>query len=337
MFWVYAVFLVFVAALLALDLGVFHRKAHRIGGREALGWSALWIALSVAFAGVVYAAYENGWGALEGERTTGGEAALAYLTAYVVEKSLAVDNIFVIALIFGFLRVPERYQHRVLFWGIVGALFMRGAMIAAGATLVAHFEWVLYVFGGFLVFTGLKSLRSHGPDFDPEKSRTVTFFRRMLRIPRTGDARDYGGAFIAHTPDGRWCGTTLLHALLVVELCDVMFAVDSIPAVFTVTHDPFLVFASNIMAILGMRSLYFVLADMLHRFVYLKPALGVVLLLVGVKMLAHEPLHALLGDHFPWVTLVTVLAVLLAGVVASLLRPKPSESEEPLAPPDVMR
>jgi tellurite resistance protein TerC len=333
MAWVYAGFLLFVGILLALDLGVFHRKAHRIGTREALGWSALWIAIGLGFTGIVYFAYDDGWGGLvdQGTTSTGTDAALAYVTAYIVEKSLAVDNIFVIALIFGYLRVPEKYQHRVLFWGIVGALVMRGGMIAAGAALVAQFEWILYVFGAFLVYTGIKTLRHNGADFEPEKSKSIAFLRRVLRIVDAKETQeaDHGPRFVGRTPEGRLHGTTLLLALVVVELCDVMFAVDSIPAVFTVTQDPFLVFTSNIMAILGLRSLYFVLADMLDRFVYLKPALGVVLALVGLKMLAHEPLHAFLGDHFSWVTLVVVLGVLAVGVIASLFHRVPSHRPGP--------
>ncbi len=321
MVWMYVGFLVFVAALLALDLGVFHRSAHRIKTREAFGWSALWIALGSAFAGVVYLGYEHGWGGLGGEAgVSGGKAALTYLTAYVVEKSLAVDNIFVIALIFSFLRVPAKYQHRVLFWGIIGALLMRGGMIAAGATLVARFEWILYIFGAFLVWTGVKTLRGGSDDFDPGKSRGIAFLRRALRVDEREET-DHGLRFVIRGADGRLQGTTLLLALMVVEACDVIFAVDSIPAVFAVTQDPFLVFTSNIMAILGLRSLYFVLADMMERFVHLKTALGIVMLLVGGKMLAEKPLHAWLGDHFSWITLVVVLSVLAGGVLASLRRP----------------
>jgi tellurite resistance protein TerC len=337
MVWVYAGFLLFVCALLALDLGVFHRHPHQIGTREALAWSALWIAIGVGFVGVVYFAYDDGWGGLVDHDTThtGSAAVVAYLTAYVVEKSLAVDNIFVIALIFGYVGVPAKYQHRVLFWGIVGALVMRGAMIAAGAALVSLFDWILYVFGAFLVLTGIKTIRHPGASFDPEKSKSIAVLKRLLRVEDTHEhppevvPRDDGPAFLARGADGRLRGTKLLLALVVVELCDVMFAVDSIPAVFTVTQDPFLVFASNVMAMLGLRSLYFVLADMLDRFVYLKPALGVVLALVGLKMLAHDPLHAALGHDFAWITLVVVIGVLVIGVVASLFRR--STPSEPIA------
>jgi tellurite resistance protein TerC len=333
MVWVYAGFIAFVVALLALDLGVFHRHPHRIRTREALAWSLLWIAVGVGFTGVVYFAYDDGWGGYVDMQTThsGSAAALAYLTSYVVEKSLAVDNIFVIALIFGYLRIPPKYQHRVLFWGIASAIVMRGAMIAAGAALVSLFDWILYVFGAFLVLTGIKTIRHQGAPFEPDKSRGIALMRRVLRIRESPDdaSPDHGPAFVTRVPDGKLHGTTLLLALVVVEACDVMFAVDSIPAVFTVTQDPLLVFTSNIMAILGLRSLYFVLAEMLDRFVYLKPALGVVLALVGLKMLAHEPLHAALGDQFGWVTLAIVLSVLTIGVIASLVHRPPAALPAP--------
>jgi tellurite resistance protein TerC len=350
----YAGFIAFVLGLLALDLGVFHRKVHAIGVREALGWSAFWIGLGLAFSVFIYAGYEHRWfglGTTVDSMTTpevgedgvavynaGGSAVLKYLTGFIVEKSLAVDNIFVIAMIFGSFAVPARYQHRVLFWGILGALVMRGAMIAAGAALITRFHWVIYLFGGFLILTGLKMLVLRGEGSDPGANPVVRLVRRLIPITE----RYHGQRFFvrAGTPAsaapaepgapverdtvveraraGALLATPLLLALVLVELTDVIFAVDSIPAIFAITTDPFLVFTSNVFALLGLRSLYFALAGMIDRFRYLKAALAVVLLVVGVKMMAHGWLKALLGPGFNFYVLGVIAAIIATGVVASI-------------------
>ncbi len=259
-------FIAFVLALLALDLGVFHRKAHVVGFREAAGWSAFWIALALAFNGLIWWRF-------------GPKLATEFLTGYLIEKSLSVDNIFVFVVVFSSLAVPPIYQHRVLFWGILGALLMRAAMIFAGVAMLERFHWMIYVFGGFLVFTGLKLLRQTNGEPDPQKSWPMRLIKRVL--PTTD--RYEGNHFFVRR-DAKWLATPLFLALIMVELTDVVFALDSIPAIFAVTRDPFVVFTSNIFAILGLRSLFFLLAGVMDRFVYLKIGLAAVLVFVGLKM-----------------------------------------------------
>jgi tellurite resistance protein TerC len=356
MIWMYVGFVALVFALLALDLGVFHRKAHVVSVKEALGWSAFWIALGLAFAGFIYAGYESHWLGLgltpdtmtaspptvEGVGTVyndGGSATVKYLTGYLVEKSLAVDNIFVIAMLFGFFAVPPLYQHRVLFWGILGALLMRGAMIAVGAQLIQRFTWIIYVFGAFLILTGIKMLFLKADETDPDRNVVVRLVRRLFPITerfhgqhffvRAGSAASHeapipGAAeeedrVVAGARAGTLLATPLFLALVMVESTDLIFAVDSIPAIFAITADPFLVFTSNVFAILGLRSLYFALAGMIDQFRFLKLALAVVLMVVGVKMMTHSWLKALLGAHFNLYLLALVLLILAAGVAASLL------------------
>ena len=355
MIWMYAGFVGLVLLLLALDLGVFHRKAHVISVREALGWSAFWIALGLAFVGFIYAGYENHWlglGLTPDRMSAGSElpgigtayndgrsAAIKYLTGYVVEKSLAVDNIFVIAMIFGFFAVPSIYQHRVLFWGIAGALLMRGAMIALGAKLIAEFSWIIYVFGGFLILTGVKMLLLKSDGIDPDRNVVVRLTRRLFPVTerfhgehffvRAGSAASHEAEQpgMAEKPDrvvdaatnGAWLATPLLLALVMVEFTDLIFAVDSIPAIFAITGDPFLVFTSNVFAILGLRSLYFALAGMIDSFRYLKVSLAAVLMVVGVKMMTHAWLKELLGPNYNLYTLGLVFLILAAGVAASLV------------------
>ena len=346
MFWLWAAFIAFVLAMLALDLGVFHRKAHVVSVKEALAWSAVWIGLGLAFSVFVYFGYQNQWfglgtsadpvdGALNGGATAVGK----YLTGYVVEKSLSVDNIFVIAMIFGFFAVPPLYQHRVLFWGIFGALVLRGAMIALGARLITEFHWVLYLFAAFLIVTGIKMLFMRAEHTDPNRNLVVRLTRRLFPVT----ARFYGERFFVRAgqtappadhapgapapPDGiaekARPGTLLLTplalALVMVETTDLIFAVDSIPAIFAITGDPFLVFTSNVFAILGLRSLYFALAGMVDKFRYLKTALALVLMVVGVKMLLAEWLKSVLGKHFNLYLLTAVLLILTAGIIASLI------------------
>jgi tellurite resistance protein TerC len=341
MVWVWCGFVAFVLLVLALDLGVFHRRARAVTLREALGWSAAWIALGLAFSVFVYHGYENQWLGLgaspdpvertaahpEGRVNDGRAAVLKYLTGYVVEKSLSVDNVFVMAMIFSFLRVPAEYQHRVLFWGILGALALRGVMIGLGARLIAEFSWILYVFGGFLILTAAKMLLA-GDGVHPERSWAVRLVRRVFRV--TPDF--HGQHFLARDASGALALTPLALALVMVETTDVIFAVDSIPAIFAITADPFLVFTSNVFAILGLRSLYFALAGAMEAFRYLKVSLAAVLALVGVKMLAHDWLEEVLGPNANLYLLLVVGGVLAAGMIVSRLNPAPSDRERTPAP-----
>jgi tellurite resistance protein TerC len=306
-------FIGLVLALLALDLGVFNREAHVVSVRESLAWTAIWIAIALGFAGVVYGGYERHWWGLGhaiGHELDGKTAALQYVTGYVIEKSLSLDNIFVIALIFHQFRVPPELQHRCLFWGILGALVMRGTMIAAGSALIARFDWMMYVFGGLLLYTAVQMLRGGHEDVEPDRQPLVRLARRLYPVT----ARFDGSRFFTAV-EGRTAMTPLFLALLAIEGADVVFAVDSIPAIFAVTVDPFLVFTSNIFAILGLRALYFTLAAAIHRFTYMSAALSVLLAYIGAKML--------LVHHYPiptWISLLVIAAILSAGVGASLAR-----------------
>jgi tellurite resistance protein TerC len=356
MIWMYAGFIALVLFLLALDLGVFHRTAHVVSVKEALGWSAFWIALGLCFAGFIYVAYDNHWMGLgltpdlmSGAPAEvpgvglvyndGWSATVKYVTGYLVEKSLAVDNIFVIAMIFGFFAVPAVYQHRVLFWGILGALLMRGVMIAVGAQLIQRFTWILYVFGAFLILTGVKMLLIKTDETDPNRNVVVRFVRRLFPVTERFHGQHFfvrAGSDASHeaaTPGGgieddrvvdaarpgTLLATPLFLALVMVEVTDLIFAVDSIPAIFAITADPFLVFTSNVFAMLGLRSLYFALAGAIDSFRYLKVSLALVLGVVGVKMMTHTWLKAMLGPNFNLYLLGLVLAILAAGVLASLL------------------
>ncbi|MFD0892607.1 TerC family protein [Luteolibacter ambystomatis] len=353
MIWAWLIFIGFVLLMLALDLGVFHRKSHVVGFKESLGWSAVWITLGLAFSSVVYFAYDRHWfglgmavDAVDGVINSGKLAATKYLTGYVVEKSLSVDNIFVIAMIFGSLAVPAKYQHRVLFWGILGALLLRGLMIGVGSALVANFHWVLYIFGAFLIFTAIKMLVMKDKEEHPENNPLVRWLRKFFPVTRDYHGQHFivtagektseepavsGGPIVedpvvAAAPKGKRLLTPLAVALVLVEFTDVIFAVDSIPAIFAITADPFLVFTSNVFAILGLRSLYFALAGMIAKFVFLKPALSMVLLVVGGKMLAAKWLKELLGESFNFTILGVILAILATGVVASLVAGKKQEA-----------
>ncbi len=305
--WEWIGFLGFVLAMLALDLAVLNRKDHVIRPREALGWSALWIAVAIAFGGFMWARY-------------GSEPGLQYLTGYVIEKSLSVDNLFVFVVIFGALGIPPLYQHRVLFWGIVSALVLRGAMIAGGAALLHRFHWVIYVFGGFLLLTGAKLLLARSGVPHPEQSAWFRALRKV--VPAT--PRFHGNHFFT-VEDGRRLATPLFFALVLIEASDVVFAVDSIPAIFAVTDDPFIVFTSNIFAILGLRSLYFLLASFIERFTYLKPSLAFVLIFVGAKMAAMDVVKI-----HPGVSLSVIVAIIGTGAVLSVLRARREDAR--LAP-----
>jgi tellurite resistance protein TerC len=299
-----------VLAVLALDLGIFNRKAHAPSVREAAAWSAVWISLSLGFAGVVY------W-------QMGGQAALEFVTGYLIEYSLSIDNIFVILLIFSYFRIPDKYQHRVLFWGILGALVMRGAMIAAGAFLIARFHWIIYVFGAFLVFTGIRMAMHDDSDIEPEANPILRLVRRLLPI-----THDYRGQhfFVKEPPmpgmPATLMATPLFVVLILVETTDLIFAVDSIPAIFAVTRDPFLVYTSNVCAILGLRSLYFLLAGFIHKFHYLKLGLAVVLTFVGVKMLLGAVYHIPI-----LISLAVIAGVLVSAVVGSIMFPKRGDTQ----------
>ncbi|MBN9237052.1 MAG: TerC family protein [Mesorhizobium sp.] len=304
--WMWLGFLSIVGVLLALDLGVLHRKQKEIGVRESLVLSAGYIVLGVSFAGLVW------W-------QLGETAGIQYLTGFVVEKSLALDNVFVIALIFGFFAVPRQYQHRVLFWGILGVIVLRAIMIAVGATLVAEFAWVLYVFAAFLILTGIKMLALGDKETDLSKNPVLKLIRRRLRV--TDDL--HGERFVVKLPDpktGRLVRymTPLFLALILIEIADVIFAVDSVPAIFAITTDPYIVYTSNIFAILGLRALYFALAAVLHRFAYLKQALAVLLIFIGSKIFVAD----LLGlEKFPAVwSLGATFAILASGIAYSLWR-----------------
>lgn len=293
-------FTIFVLAMLALDLGVFHRKAHAISMREALAWSIVWVALALLFnAGVYY------W--------FGSERALEFLTGYLIEKALSVDNLFVFLVLFAYFAVPAELQHRVLFWGILGALIMRAGFIVAGSALIQQFHWIIYVFGAFLVFTGIKLLASpETGDIHPERNPVLRVFRRIVpTVP------EYRGARFLVKEAGRRYATPLLMVLVMVEATDVVFAVDSIPAIFAITMDPFIVFTSNIFAILGLRALYFLLAGMIGRFSYLKVGLGLVLAFVGAKMLISGVYHVPIA-----VSLGVIASLLGLSMIASLLFPR---------------
>ena len=310
--WPWIGFNVFVLAMLALDLGVFHRKAHVVSFREAIAWTIAWVTLAMLFnMGIWYYA--------------GAEKALEFTTGYVIEYWLSVDNIFVFAMLFSYFAVPAAYQHRVLFWGILGALIMRALMIFAGTVLITKFAWIIYVFGAFLIITGIKMIVKNEEEIHPERNPVVKWFKKLM--PVTNHYRE--DRFFVRE-NGIRMATPLFVVLLLVEVSDIIFAVDSIPAIFAVTKDPFIVYTSNIFAILGLRSLYFALAGVLDKFHYLKIGLGVVLAFVGVKML--------LG-HTPWkidtlVSLGVIVAVLAGSVIVSLLLPKKplpaSEAPKPL-------
>ena len=322
--WVWGGFLLFVFTLLALDLGVFNKQVHAPSMKEALGFTAGAVALALVFTVFVWVAYHNQWmglgsrvDALDDRVNDGRLAAVKFLTGYVIELSLSMDNVFVIALLFGHLRIPLMLQHRVLFWGIIGALAMRGAMIGVGAALVARYHWVLYLFGAFLVYTGVRMLLTTGKDDAPGGSWVLGQLRR--KFPITDEF--HGSSFLV-TLNGRTFMTPLMVALVLVETTDLIFAVDSIPAIFAITADPFLVFTSNVFAILCLRSLYFGLAGLIEKFRYLKVSLSAILALVGVKMLTAKWLQAWFGESVNFWMLGLVAGILLLGAVASLVMNK---------------
>jgi tellurite resistance protein TerC len=325
--WLWIGFSVFILLMLSLDLGLLNRKAHTIKYREAATWSAVWVTLAMIFAALVF--YYQGT-----------ERGLEFLAGYLIELSLSVDNLFVFLLIFSYFRVPAKYQHRVLFWGVMGALIMRLTMIFIGAALIQRFEWIIYIFGAFLVYTGIKMFKQEELDIQPEDNPIVKFVTRFIPI-----TRHYEEQRFFTRVNGRLMGTLLFLVLVIVEVTDLVFAVDSIPAIFAITKNTFIVYTSNVFAILGLRSMYFLLAGVVEKFQYLKMGLAIVLTFIGAKMLV-----VALDVHIPiWFSLMFVAVVLLSSVAASLLWPKdcemdikvdlpegfdaPFEDDEPAIPP----
>jgi tellurite resistance protein TerC len=307
---IWAAFFAIFLGVLALDLGVLHRGSRTMSVPQALMWTVIWILVALCFAGLVYGVYQYQWLGWETgpDMPSGSEAAIQYVSGYLLEWSLSVDNIFVIAVVFSFMKIPEQFQYRVLFWGIVGAIVLRGAMIAAGAVLIHSFDWMFYVFGAVLLLTAARMLKSEEDQFDPGKSVLVKVARRIFPV---ADRLD-GDRFFTRE-SGALAATPLFVTLLLVDFADVVFAVDSIPAIFAVTQDPFIVFTSNAFAILGLRSLYFAIAGLMMMFKYLKLSLIFVLAFVGVKMMLH--LHYEI-PHL--LSLAVIVGFLMIGVIASL-------------------
>lgn len=297
--WFWVGFVGFVLAMLSLDLGVFHRRPHEVRPKEAAIWTVVWVSLALIFAGGLVFFY-------------GHEVGLTFLTGYIIEESLSIDNIFVIVLIFEYFRVPKICQHRVLFYGILGALVMRGLFIGVGSVLIAKFHWIMYIFGGMLVITGVRMAIKQDEEFHAEENAIVRLVRRFIPMTASYDGKHF---FIVEA--GRRLATPLLLVLILVEFTDLIFAVDSIPAIFGVTTDPFIVFTSNIFAILGLRSLYFLLAAVVDRFYLLKYGLAVILTFVGVKMLAEDFFH--IGIVL---SLAIILGVLATSIIASMVWPR---------------
>jgi len=305
---IWAGFIVFILCMLALDLGVFHRTERVVTIRSALKWTTAWVSLALTFNVVVYFLYEKGHAVPGGHALSGKDAALQFFLGYLLEYSLSVDNIFVIALIISYFRVPPELQHRLLFWGVMGAVVFRGIMIGLGALLIAKFDWIMYVFGGLLIFSAVKMLLAQEDTIHPESSPLVRLTRRIYPVSSTYDGRHFFTRVA-----GVHALTPLFLALVLIESTDVMFAIDSIPAIFGVTQDPFLVFTSNIFAILGLRSLYFALAGLMGKFRYLKVSLVFLLAYIGVKMI--------LSHHYKIdnaVSLGIICGILSVGVLASL-------------------
>lgn len=316
--------------VLAIDLGVLNRKAHVVSIREALRFTAVVFVLALVFNALVYVMYENHWlglgthvDKLDGVINDGRLAAVKFFTGYVIEVSLSADNVFVIAMIFQYLRVPAQYQHRVLFWGILGALVMRGAMILLGATLISRYHWILYLFGAFLVFTAWRMLASKDDPENIAESPVIRWVRRFFPVTPT-----YHEQHFSIIQNGRRVLTPLAVALVLVETTDLVFAVDSIPAIFAITTDPFIVFTSNVFAILGLRSLYFALAGAIDKFRYLKVSLAAILGVVGIKMLVADLLKEYIGPNFNFYLLGLVALILAGGVVASIIAARRDERRD---------
>jgi tellurite resistance protein TerC len=312
-FYVWVAFIAFVVLVLALDLLVLHKEAHEVSQREAATWSAVWVAMGLGFGGILWA-----W--------QGGTMAGEYFAGYLIEKSLSVDNVFVFALIFSYFAVPPAYQHRVLFWGVLGAIVLRAIFIASGAALLEAFHWIIYIFGAFLVFTGIKMARHQELELDPTENPVLKLLRRVVPI-----SSEYSGQRFFVRDGAKLLATPLFAVLVLIETTDVVFAVDSIPAIFAVTTEPFIVFTSNVFAILGLRALYFLLADATSRLSYLKVGLAVILVFVGFKMLLTDLYHVPI-----WLSLGMIGLVLAVSVIASLGKPSPRRYGEDVPVPDPM-
>jgi len=312
----WVLFIAFIIIALALDLGVFHRVPHEVSTKEAATWSAIWVSCALLFSGVVYLSFLNGWVDNPTELTP-RTAVVKYITGYLVELSLSVDNIFVIALIFSSFGIPRKYQHEVLFYGVLGAIVFRATMIFFGVSLIHRFDWVVYVFGLFLLYTALKLLLQKGGEADPRNSRIFRVIQRLY--PTTHKVE--GDHFFVKI-DGVRHATPLLVALVIIEFMDLAFAVDSIPAVLAITSDPLIVFSSNILAVMGLRSMFFFISSMIHKFRYINYSLVAILAFVGLKLILSHHVE------FPeWLSLSVILLSLGAGILASSLRPPPSAAE----------
>jgi tellurite resistance protein TerC len=310
--WVWIVFFLFILGFLALDLGVFNKNAHVISSKEAGVWTSIWVSLSFLFSGLIYLIYQNSW-INNPTAITPTEAAIKYITGYLIELSLSVDNIFIIAIIFASFKIPQKLQHRVLFWGILGAIFFRGFMIYFGVILINKISWMTYIFGIFLLFTAAKMLFSkEEDDFKPKKSIIFKLLGKIVPI----STKIEDSNFFTNI-NGVKHATPLFVALIVIEVMDMLFALDSVPAILAITSDPFLVFSSNIFAILGLRSMYFFLANMLQKFHYLEYSLIAILSFVGIKMLAHDYI-----EIPEWGSLVFIALALLTGIIVSLQKAK---------------
>lgn len=315
--WIWASFLVLICVFLALDLGVFNKKDHVIRSKEAAIWTAVWVTIALSFSGVIYWLFssemiQNPTG------LTPATAVLKYITGYLIELSLSIDNVFVIAVIFTSFQIPPQYQHRVLFWGILGAIVFRALMILFGVSLINNFDWIIYIFGIFLLFTAFKMLRSNEHQFNPKNSFVYKQFKKIYPIT----SQMHGNHFFVKRM-GVKAATPLFIALIVIEVTDILFALDSIPAILAITADPFIVFSSNILAILGLRSMYFLVSRMLAKFRYINYSLVVILTFVGLKMLLTDYIHP-----EEWVSLSVIVIALAGGVISSLLIPDKSIRDE---------
>ncbi|PKA84186.1 tellurite resistance protein TerC [Ulvibacter sp. MAR_2010_11] len=314
---IWSLFIALIIFFLALDLGVFNRKAHVIKTKEASIWTAVWVSIALAFSGVIYLLFANGL-VENPTNLTPNSAVLKYITGYLIELSLSIDNVFVIAVIFSSFAIPEKYQHRVLFWGILGAIVFRGLMILFGVALINKFDWIIYVFGAFLLYTAFKMLRSADTQFDPKNSAVYRWLRKIFPVTHKMEGDKF---FIRRM--GIRAATPLFIALMIIELTDILFALDSIPAILAITADPFIVFSSNIFAILGLRSMYFLISRMLKKFRFINYSLVVILSFVGVKMILSHHVE------FPeWLSLGVIALALIGGIVASLLIPT---EEDPIS------
>ncbi|MGE3467371.1 MAG: TerC family protein [Pyrinomonadaceae bacterium] len=318
--WIYGLFIVFVLGVLAIDLGVFNRKEHVVSFKEATIWSAVWVSLALIFAAGFYQYTYVHFGDEVARTST-----LEFLTGYILEYSLSVDNIFIFVLVFSYFGIPDKYKHRVLFYGIIGALVFRAIFIALGSALM-QFHWVIYLFGGFLIVTGIKMFFTSSEEIEPEKNLLIRIFRRFMPVTNTIESKNFFSKF-----NGRWHATPLFIALLFLEGTDIIFAIDSVPAIFAVTNEPFIVFTSNIFAILGLRSLYFMLAGVISKFYLLKYGLAVVLVFVGLKMVW---LNDLFGGKFPIsYSLVFIVFAISGSIVLSLIFPQ-RHPVDPLLEPE---